>query len=302
MLGGALANRIHTIQLILDGAPVDSRRASERLAYELARRHTALVLWTPTSSETQGVFGIGGHHCGASCRRATTLTLSAGVSALWAWIGSDAELETGAMSSAMSRVDPGVRVAAGPTKAGIAGFRSSHLAALSIQNLLAERPGGARLAFHHDLEVAVLAANDMSRASEFVATTLGALAADTPGAARLRETLRIFLDEADNAPRAAARLNTHRNTILQRVFPCRRITWPRSRPASAGRRTCPRTRPSHRPQAPDPPIVVTRRRLRLAGIFWPTPRPPPSFRRTAGALCTSGHQRASRMVQDSLDE
>jgi DNA-binding PucR family transcriptional regulator len=29
--------------------------------------------------------------------------------------------------------------------------------------------------------------------------------------------LRVFLEEAENAPRAAARLHTHRNTILQRV-------------------------------------------------------------------------------------
>ena len=63
----------------------------------------------------------------------------------------------------------------------------------------------------------VLTAHDAERAAEFVAATLGPLAAETPSAARLRETLRVFLDEAENAPRAAARLHTHRNTVLQRV-------------------------------------------------------------------------------------
>jgi DNA-binding PucR family transcriptional regulator len=33
----------------------------------------------------------------------------------------------------------------------------------------------------------------------------------------LRETLRVFLEVAENAPRAAERLHTHRNTVLQRV-------------------------------------------------------------------------------------
>ena len=65
-----------------------------------------------------------------------------------------------------------------------------------------------------DLDVA---AHDPRRAAEFVAATLGPLAADDPAAARLRETLRVYLEEADNAPRAAARLYTHRNTVLKRI-------------------------------------------------------------------------------------
>ena len=70
---------------------------------------------------------------------------------------------------------------------------------------------------YNDLEVTALVAQDQERAAEFVADTLGQLAVDTPSAERLRETLRVFLDEAENAPRAAARLHTHRNTVLQRI-------------------------------------------------------------------------------------
>ena len=54
-------------------------------------------------------------------------------------------------------------------------------------------------------------------AAEFVAATLGPLAEVSPAASRLRETLRVYLEEADNAPRAAARLYTHRNTVLKRI-------------------------------------------------------------------------------------
>ncbi|PQM45072.1 hypothetical protein C1Y40_04778 [Mycobacterium talmoniae] len=67
------------------------------------------------------------------------------------------------------------------------------------------------------MEVTELAAQTLDRAAEFVAATLGPLAANNPSAARLRESLRVFLDEAENAPRAAVRLHTHRNTVLQRV-------------------------------------------------------------------------------------
>ncbi|MEO9018746.1 MAG: hypothetical protein ABI307_15265 [Mycobacterium sp.] len=40
-------------------------------------------------------------------------------------------------------------------------------------SILAGRAGGARLAFHRDLEVTTLATQNHTRAAEFVATTLG---------------------------------------------------------------------------------------------------------------------------------
>lgn len=217
VLGGALARRSETIRLILDGAPIDSARASERLGYQLARRHTAMVLWAQPPGEIQGALEA----AAAVLVRATgvraPLTFSVGPSALWVWLGTVADPALEEMRGAIERVQPNIRVAVGPTLPGIVGFRRSHDAALAIQNLLVGYPGGTRLALHKDMEVTALAARDTARAAEFVAATLGPLAADTAAAARLRETLRIFLDEAENAPRAAARLHTHRNTVLQRV-------------------------------------------------------------------------------------
>ncbi|MFX0573800.1 PucR family transcriptional regulator [Nocardia nepalensis] len=217
LLGGVLARRAETVRLILDGAPIDSRRASERLGYELSRRHTALVVWTQGSAAAQGVLESAAALLARSVGARPPLTLTAGASTLWAWLGTDSDLDTAAFRAAVDAAPPEVRVAVGPTSPGIAGFRRSHAAAVDLHGLLAGHPGGARLALHRDLEVTVLAAQDHSRAVEFVAATLGPLAVDTAAAARLRETLRVYLDEAENAPRAAARLHTHRNTVLQRV-------------------------------------------------------------------------------------
>lgn len=223
VLGGALARRTETVRLILDGAPIGTRRASERLGYELTRRHTALVVWAETADRE----GPGDHRHGALESAATVLaraagapgplTFPAGTSTLWAWLGTHAEPDPAALRAAMARVPAEIRVAVGPTRAGVTGFRDSHGAALDIQRLLAGQRSGERLALHEDLEVTALAVRDPARAAEFVADTLGPLAADNPNAARLRETVRVFLDEAENAPRAAARLHTHRNTVLQRV-------------------------------------------------------------------------------------
>jgi DNA-binding PucR family transcriptional regulator len=62
-----------------------------------------------------------------------------------------------------------------------------------------------------------LVARDAEQAAEFVTSVLGPLAASDPACARLRETLRAYLEEGGHGPRAARRLNTHRNTVLQRV-------------------------------------------------------------------------------------
>jgi DNA-binding PucR family transcriptional regulator len=218
VLGGALARRVETVRLILDGAPIDRRRAGTRLDYDLDRRHTALVLWTESGGEQdpgacESAAGVLARAAGA----ARQLIFPAGTSTLWAWLGTLADPAPGALREAITRAHPQVRVAVGPTLAGITGFRRSHAAALDIQRLLTAQPHGDRLAFHDDVEVTALAAHDHDRAAEFVTATLGPLAADTSTAARLRETLRVFLDEAENAPRAAERLHTHRNTVLQRV-------------------------------------------------------------------------------------
>jgi len=217
ILGGALARRNEAVRLILDGAPIDRQRASERLGYELARRHTALVLWAEPAGDVQGALESAATDLARAAGAHRPLTLPAGTSTLWAWLGTDGDPSTDALRNAIAQAEPNVRVAVGPTRAGITGFRRSHAAALAIQRLLAGHPGGERLALYHELEVTALAAQDPDRAAEFVAAALGPLAADEPGAARLRETLRVYLDEAENAPRAGTRLHTHRNTVLQRV-------------------------------------------------------------------------------------
>lgn len=234
--GGALARRAETVRLILDGAPIATRRAGDRLGYELARRHTALVVWAEHARESgdperpdlgvcESAVTVLARAAGAS----RPLTVPAGTATLWAWLGGHAEPDPAALRAALARVPAEVRVAVGPTLPGPAGFRASHNAALEVQRLLSGhghltggRAGdlagdGERLALHRELEVTALAGHDLERAAEFVAGTLGPLAAATPNARRLRETVRVFLDEAENAPRAAARLHTHRNTVLQRV-------------------------------------------------------------------------------------
>jgi DNA-binding PucR family transcriptional regulator len=217
VIGGGLARRTETVRLILDGAPIDSAAASRRLGYELDRRHTAVVVWTESPVATHGALESAAVLLAqaAGCHR--PLTLPAGTTTLWAWIGTHGEPDIADLRSTIERSPTDMRAAIGPTRRGIEGFRASHEAALTVHRLILGNPTSGRLASYRELEVTALAAHDPRRAAEFISATLGPLAADEPAAARLRETLRVYLEEADNAPRAAARLYTHRNTVLKRI-------------------------------------------------------------------------------------
>ena len=213
VLGGALARRAETIRLLLDGAPIGQDAVAQRLGIDLERHHTATVLWSDRADLDGGALETATVALAQAVGARPPITLAAGVTTLWAWITTDAPIEAPEQLPAPS----GVRVAIGPTLPGALGFRRSHGAAQAMHRLLAAAPGGAPVTTYAELEITTLAAGDEERAADFVRRTLGPLAEDDATANRLRETLRVFLDEAENAPRAAARLHAHRNTVLQRV-------------------------------------------------------------------------------------
>jgi DNA-binding PucR family transcriptional regulator len=94
------------------------------------------------------------------------------------------------------------------------GFRRSHLDALTTHRMLARLHSGQRLAFFTDVELIALITQDPGRADEFIKHTLGEFElADS----ELQATVLAFVNEQCNASRAAARLFTHRNTLLRRL-------------------------------------------------------------------------------------
>jgi DNA-binding PucR family transcriptional regulator len=215
--GGDLSRRIKMVRLLLDGVPLDVDIVSRTLRYDIGRQHTALVLWADCAIKPGGL-----ESAGLAVARAvgapSPLVISAGGDVLWTWIASPAAgVDIDVAHAVADVVDSVVRVAVGPTQPGIDGFRRSHEGALDVHRVMAADPDGGQVFTYHELEVTALASEDETRARDFVIATLGQLADDTPAGARLRETLRVFLEEAENAPRAAERLHTHRNTVLQRV-------------------------------------------------------------------------------------
>ncbi|MFT4087412.1 MAG: helix-turn-helix domain-containing protein, partial [Gordonia sp. (in: high G+C Gram-positive bacteria)] len=186
---------------------VADARAEAQLSYRLDGPHVAVVL----SSETQqsaGRFEAVSEAVMAASGASSRLTLLAGANEVWVWYPVARlvvpEFDGGA---------DGVLIAAGSVGHGREGFRRSHFQALSTRRLLRRFASSRRFATYDDLRLVDVMADDDQRLDDFVAQTLGELAA----ADDLRECLHAWFAEECNASATARRLYTHRNTVVRRI-------------------------------------------------------------------------------------
>lgn len=204
--------RLEVVALILEGAPISLRRASERLHYDVARQHLAAVLWTDGATAPGRLEAVADAISRAAGAR-RPLILPASSSSMWIWISGKNAPDVRILRSALEGVDD-VHVALGMPGDGLAGFRSSHVEAVLTQRLVRRLPVGSTVTAYEDIEVVALTTRDEERAAEFVSRTLGAL---TSAPEELRETLRVYLREQCNVTRTANVLFAHRNTVMTRL-------------------------------------------------------------------------------------
>lgn len=219
-LGGEPTRRAETIRMILDAGtplPIESR-AGAQLGWELARPHTAMIVWSEAGEADSRLLEQAAATVSAAGGCGRPLTLLAGGSTLWAWMSGEPP-DREAMRRAMETLDPRLLVAVGPTREGIEGFRRTHTDAIDAQRVAAESglPPRSRLIGWEEVQVVALAGHDPAAAREFVVAVLADLAEASEPCERLRETARVYLEEGSNAPRAARRLHLHRNTVLYRI-------------------------------------------------------------------------------------
>jgi DNA-binding PucR family transcriptional regulator len=208
------SERLEVVNLILENAPITSRTASDRLRYELSRRHTAAIVWSDrpgprAPGELEATVDALTHAAGMP----RPLTVSPNPNALWAWFAGSTPLDLDRLRREATP-DGGVRVALGTSDPGIDGFRRSHLHALATQRLMRRAVDQLAFAAYADVELVALATQDEERTEEFLTATLGELRSADPA---LRETLRTYIREEFSASRAARALFTHRNTVLNRL-------------------------------------------------------------------------------------
>lgn len=210
---GTHAEHYEIVALILDGAPITRQHAENRLGYPLAQSHTAAVIWGDESTTNLSDLDRAVDAFPTEVDGRRPLSVPASAATRWVWLpGPDAPDLTG-LTAAVSQL-PGVRIAVGPTAAGIEGFRRSHFDAISTQRMVLRLGSTQQVVRFTDVELVALITADPERADRFIKHTLGDFeSADV----ELQRTALTFVHQQCNASRASAQLFIHRNTLLHRL-------------------------------------------------------------------------------------
>jgi len=213
--------RAARVRALLRGEPVDVTASEAILGYRLRQHHLGVVTWTTKA-------GTGGDALGMLERATAEVCAAAGCdgrpiflpqdeSAAWAWLplGTRSEVTLADLSGVGGHQ---VRFALGEPGLGVAGFRRTHRQALSAQAVaVAAGPSGAPVTSFAEVAPLALMSGSLELLRNWVAETLGPLAADDEHNARLRDTLQVFLQENGSYKATAERLTLHKNTVQYRV-------------------------------------------------------------------------------------
>jgi DNA-binding PucR family transcriptional regulator len=211
------AAREEIVRLILDGGPVRPDHAGQTLDHPLDGPQLAVIAWceAPRAEATSDVQAAA---AGLLRRRncPSALVVPIGGTTVWAW-GSPHPAPS-APQSAGPALPADIRFACGSVRDGLAGFRRSHEDARHAARVGQLNPHGTgQVIDYRDVEMAALLSADLPALRRFVSDVLGVLAADTPHAEQLRETVRLYLRNERSLTVAAARLHVARNTVTYRV-------------------------------------------------------------------------------------
>ncbi|HYF27202.1 MAG TPA: helix-turn-helix domain-containing protein [Baekduia sp.] len=209
--------RAHLVRKLLSGEPLDVDAAARTLNHPLTGRHVALVLWREGDDRDDEALETTLAAIHAAVPAARLLSTSAR-HRVYAWLSTHGALDV--RPALALPTAPGVRVAMSGLHAGVDGFVRAHVEATQTAAIVRDRPAGAgqgRIAVFERFELLAFFAREREDTARFVQRALGPLAADTPQAARARETLWAYLAAGASATRAARRLGVHRNTVGYRL-------------------------------------------------------------------------------------
>ena len=218
-LGAARAARAGAL---LGNEPVDIDSSEAVLGYRLRQRHVGVVCWVDEAAATGGTLGrlelaVAEVARGAGCE-ARPLFLPQDESSAWAWLPLGARGAFGAWSRAAAKAATGTRFALGTAAPGVGGFRRTHRQALAAYGVALAAGASARpVTSFSDVAPLALMSGSIDLVRTWVIETLGSLADDDDHSSRLRDTLRVFLQENRSFKTTAERLTLHKNTVQYRV-------------------------------------------------------------------------------------
>ncbi|MFI9374428.1 PucR family transcriptional regulator [Streptomyces parvulus] len=211
---GTASERLATVSLLMEGAPVPQETAEARLGYQLTGHHLGVIVWGHETSGEQ--LERASELLLAATNAPRRLTVLATGSSLWLWLPVSTAPRSDDLNAAFAAM-PTIHVAVGHPRVGRDGFRQTHLEAATVQRMMARLATPRRAGTYVDTQLVALLSHDVAAADQFIDDTLGDLVNADPD---LALTLRTYLDEQCNAARVAERLYTHRNTVVRRLGRC----------------------------------------------------------------------------------
>jgi DNA-binding PucR family transcriptional regulator len=223
--GRLTVQRAEAVRTVLAGETLAPEKALRSIGYTLERELVAGILWEVTPAGAQQVAAplmsrlelTAGAIAGAvGIER--TLIVPAEASCMWAWFAIDSCFDLTALARrAAEQLREGQSLSLSIASRGLEGFRGGHRQALRARRFAELSQAECGVVRFDEVETLCVMSEDPELLADFVERKLGALAAASPNARRLRETVLVWLREGGNASRAAERLQTHKNTVRNRV-------------------------------------------------------------------------------------
>lgn len=222
--------RVATLTNLLDGRPVDIAAAERALGHRLRQHHLGVVLWRADElaggsepHDLEQLLGRVGQILGATGH---PLFFQRDLATGWGWVPlgatapDHAAMSTTLVEELVDLACSGLHVALGVPASGREGFRRTHVDALRAQEVAIVGAGHEHQVFAYTdagVRTAALLSADLPATRRLVAEALGDLAADTVAAARLRATLKVFLETRNSFAATAQQVHLHKNTVKYRV-------------------------------------------------------------------------------------
>jgi len=218
------AARAARVRALLGNEQPDVDASEAILGYRLRQHHVGVVAWitgAPAGGDTLGLLERATGEVAVQARcDGRLMFVPQDESSAWAWLplGGRSEVSFSDMNAKSISGGDRIRFAVGQPGSGVAGFRRTHQQALSAQAVaLAAGPYGPFVTGFAQVAPLALMSGSLELLRAWVVETLGPLAGDDDHNARLRDTLRVFLQENGSYKATAERLTLHKNTVQYRV-------------------------------------------------------------------------------------